>query len=54
MRCEPCLHLQKLTRPGLLKELVHRGGLRADVLNDGVIKVGDPVTVAATERIELR
>jgi hypothetical protein len=27
--CEPCLHLQTLTRPGLLRDLVHRGGLRA-------------------------
>jgi MOSC domain-containing protein YiiM len=39
--CEPCLHLQKLTRPGLIKDLVHRGGLRADILSDGVIAVGD-------------
>jgi MOSC domain-containing protein YiiM len=41
--CEPCAHLQRLTYPGTLRELVHRGGLRADVLTDGVIRVGDPV-----------
>ena len=41
--CEPCLHLQSLTRPGLIDDLVHRGGLNADVLNDGTISVGDPV-----------
>ena len=45
--CEPCAHLQRLTVPGTLRALVHRGGLRADVLSDGVIRVGDPVTLAA-------
>ena len=39
--CEPCLHLQSLTRPGIIEELVHRAGLNADVLNDGTIAVGD-------------
>ena len=28
---EPCSHLERLARPGLLRPLVHRGGLRADV-----------------------
>ena len=41
--CEPCLHLQQMTRPGLIKDLVHRGGLRADILTGGTISVGDPV-----------
>jgi len=31
-RCEPCAHLERLTWPGVLRGLVHRGGLRADVL----------------------
>ena len=39
--CEPCAHLQGLTVPGTLRALVHQGGLRADVLTDGVICVGD-------------
>jgi MOSC domain-containing protein YiiM len=43
--CEPCLHLQSLTRPGIIEDLVHRGGLNADVLNDGTIAVGDAVVV---------
>jgi MOSC domain-containing protein YiiM len=43
--CEPCLHLQSLTRPGIIKELVHRAGLNADIVNDGTIAVGDPVVV---------
>ena len=40
-RCEPCSHLERLTRPGVLRGLVHRGGLRADVLSGGRIKTGD-------------
>jgi len=42
-RCEPCSHLEKLTQPGVLRGLVHRGGLRADVLSDGEIRVGDRI-----------
>jgi hypothetical protein len=37
---EPCAHLEKLTRPGLLRPLVHRAGLRADILEGGTIGVG--------------
>lgn len=43
--CEPCAHLQRLTQPGTLRGLVHRGGLRADVLSDGIIHVGDAIEV---------
>jgi hypothetical protein len=42
-RCEPCSHLQRLTQPGVLRGLVHRGGLRADVLSDGMIRTGDSI-----------
>lgn len=31
--CEPCLHLQRMTRPGVIKDLIHRGGLNADILS---------------------
>jgi MOSC domain-containing protein YiiM len=42
--CEPCLALQQITgRNGLIEALLHRGGLRADILSDGEITVGDPV-----------
>jgi MOSC domain-containing protein YiiM len=41
--CEPCNHLQGLTQPGVLKGLVHRGGLRAAILLEGRIAVGDPI-----------
>jgi MOSC domain-containing protein YiiM len=43
--CEPCRHLESITRPGIIKQLIHRAGLNADVLNDGTISVGDPVVV---------
>jgi MOSC domain-containing protein YiiM len=41
--CEPCAHLESLTRPGIVKDLVHRAGINADILTDGVIRVGDTV-----------
>jgi MOSC domain-containing protein YiiM len=41
--CHPCSHLQKLTQPGVLRGLVNRGGLNADVLEGGAIRVGDQV-----------
>jgi MOSC domain-containing protein YiiM len=43
-RCEPCAHLQRLTRPGVLRALVHRGGLRADLLSSGTVRIGDAIT----------
>ena len=43
--CEPCAHLQSMTRPGIMRELVHRAGINADILGDGTISVGDRVAV---------
>jgi len=40
---EPCAHLQRITRSGVLRGLVHRGGIRVDVLTDGEFVVGDQV-----------
>lgn len=42
--CDPCAHLESLTRPGVLRGLVGRGGLRADVLASGSIRVGDTIS----------
>jgi len=39
--CEPCQYLAGRTHPGVLTGLVHRGGLRAEILNEGIIHVGD-------------
>jgi MOSC domain-containing protein YiiM len=48
--CEPCAHLERLTaqdgKPGTLRALIHKGGLRADVLSDGEIRVGDELRAA--------
>jgi MOSC domain-containing protein YiiM len=41
--CEPCSHLEKMTRPGTLKALLHRGGLRAEILVGGAIRRDDPI-----------
>jgi MOSC domain-containing protein YiiM len=45
--CEPCAHLERLTaaagKPGTLRALIHKGGLRADVLSGGEIRVGDGI-----------
>ena len=40
---EPCAHLEALTTKGVLRGLIHRGGLRADILTDGEIAPGDVV-----------
>jgi MOSC domain-containing protein YiiM len=44
--CEPCSHLQSLTRDGVLRGMVHRAGLNADILKPGRIAVGDEVSGA--------
>jgi len=41
--CEPCSHLEGLTGQPVIKGLIHRGGLRAQILSKGVIRVGDVI-----------
>jgi MOSC domain-containing protein YiiM len=42
--CEPCEHMEKISGlAGIRKALIHRGGLRAEILEGGTIRVGDPV-----------
>jgi MOSC domain-containing protein YiiM len=48
--CEPCTVVQRYAGRPVLRSLVHRGGLRADVLADGDIRVGDPVRVSPSTR----
>jgi hypothetical protein len=45
--CEPCTVVQRYAARPVLRELVHRGGLRADILEDGMISVGDEVRAAS-------
>src|ERR687895_2916770 len=44
--CEPCGHLERVTAKGVREPLIHRGGLRAQILTDGTIRVGDRVSAA--------
>ena len=41
--CEPCAHLQRMTQPGVMRGLVHRAGINADIVRGGRIAVGDRV-----------
>lgn len=42
--CEPCCHLESLLKNNKLRDaLAHRGGLRAQILQGGVIQAGDVV-----------
>ncbi len=41
--CEPCKHLDDLTLHGVMSGLIHRGGLRALILSEGIIRVSDAV-----------
>jgi MOSC domain-containing protein YiiM len=41
--CEPCNRLAQMTERGVLRGLVHRGGLRADILTGGEIAIGDEI-----------
>jgi MOSC domain-containing protein YiiM len=44
---EPCAYLEGLTRSGVRRALVHRAGLRAEILEGGTLRVGD--TIEAVE-----
>ena len=43
--CEPCRHLERMTRHGVLAGLVHRGGLNAEIVTGGEIAVGARIVV---------
>ena len=47
--CEPCAHLERLTQRNVIPGLIHRGGLRAQILIGGTIKVGDRVEQVALQ-----
>jgi MOSC domain-containing protein YiiM len=44
--CEPCQYLVDLTGKAVLRPLAHRGGLRADIISGGVLRIGDGLSVA--------
>jgi MOSC domain-containing protein YiiM len=41
--CEPCTYLEGVTGKPIREPLVHRAGLRADIITGGEIAVGDPI-----------
>jgi len=45
--CEPCARLEKLTVKGVMRGLIHRGGLRADIVRGGLIRVGDTISTGS-------
>ena len=45
--CEPCTHLARLTSVPVLPGMIHRSGLRAQILRDGELAVGDLITVGS-------
>lgn len=47
--CPPCAHLEELTRPGPLRGLARSGGIRAHILTDGEIRVGDLVALSSAD-----
>jgi MOSC domain-containing protein YiiM len=43
--CEPCAYLEQMTTAGIREALVHRGGLRAAIVNGGTVRPGDSIVV---------
>jgi MOSC domain-containing protein YiiM len=41
--CEPCVYLEELTGKPVNEPLVHRGGLRVDILEGGTLRLGDRI-----------
>ena len=39
--CDPCHYLERLTGKQIFQGLIHRGGLRAQILTEGIIRQGD-------------
>lgn len=57
--CEPCSYLESLLeREGLRDALVHRGGIRAQIVSDGIVETGASIRIlgdaenAARPRLE--
>jgi MOSC domain-containing protein YiiM len=44
--CEPCTVVDRYAARPVLRALVHRGGIRADILTGGIIRVGDSIEVS--------
>ncbi len=50
--CEPCTHLATVTGIDLIGGMVHRGGLRCDIVQSGIIRANDSVReVVSTDSV---
>lgn len=45
-QCEPCAHMEELVGQPVMRPLVHRAGIVAEILSEGEIEIGDPITRA--------
>jgi len=45
--CSPCQYLERITQVGVFDALKNRGGFRADVIEEGVLRVGDAIEIIA-------
>jgi MOSC domain-containing protein YiiM len=52
--CEPCATMAKRTSPEVLRGLLHKGGLRAQILSEGEIRVDDPLVEESPRAPERR
>jgi MOSC domain len=52
--CEPCRVIARYAGRPIIRALVHRGGLRADILEQGAIAVGDTVVAVAERAVRER
>ena len=44
--CRPCKHLEEtLNGQDIIKEFLRRGGLRCEILNSGIVTIGDEIKV---------
>ena len=44
--CRPCKNLQEILRQdNIIKEFLRKGGLRCEIINNGIIKLGDFIKV---------
>jgi len=48
--CEPCAHLERLSARGAARGLIHRGGLRAEIVAGGTIRIGDAIAAVEGRR----
>ncbi|GAC1393032.1 MAG: MOSC domain-containing protein [Ktedonobacteraceae bacterium] len=51
--CHPCLHIANVVHHNMLSGLIHRGGLRAQILTAGIIRIGDPIVDLGEDHLPL-